>query len=329
MALIAINAWCLEIPTPSQMYIVSAAFSDFGPLFYYRVLDVRTEGPDVLIRYARIGWTNPSFCARKIVQSAQVRLRNRTIQDIVKANNPCAVNPRDLAATVKKYSILAAHFETFSAGVVVTCGPTTSVLELPDESKVDLKKLKSANTTMSRLWDLISAVVGPAFGDDDIFQGRTEAEDLALQRAGQEIVPELASGRYDKGLAAALHGNDITWLHPSIRDLLKDYRGPITSSEAKAAAFSIVLVNAEQYRFSAFAKPDYPVLAALARIQGDVTMRLTVDPPTGEVTSVEASSGNRILQDNAVATAKNWRLEPNSAGAEKVSVTMRYTLQCR
>jgi len=67
----------------------------------------------------------------------------------------------------------------------------------------------------------------------------------------------------------------------------------------------------------------------MARIQGDVTMGLTVDPVTGEVTSVEASSGNKMLQNNAVATAKNWRLEPNSAGAQKVSVTMRYTLQCR
>lgn len=329
MALIAMSAWCAEIPTPSQMYIVSATFSDFGALFYYRVVDVRTDEPDVVIRYTRIGWTNPVFCPRKIVQSAQVRLRNRTIEDLVKANNPCAVNPRKLAATVKKYSITAGHFETFSAGVVATCGPTRSVLELPDESKVDLKKLKSENAKMSRLWNLISDVVDPAFGKNDIFQGRTEAEDLVLQRAGQEIVPELASGRYDEGLAAAVHGHDGAWRHPSIRDLLKDYRGPITSSEAKAAAFSIVLIDAEQYRFSAFAKPDYPVLAAMARIQGDVAMRLTVNPATGEVTQVEASSGNKILRDNAVATAKKWRLEPNSAGAEKVSATLRYTLQCR
>jgi TonB family protein len=329
MALMAINAWGAEIPTPSRMYIVSAAFSDFGALFYYRVVDVRTDGPDVVIRYSRIGWTNPGFCPRKIVQGAQVRLSNRTIKDLVKANNPCAVNPRDLAATVKKFSIMAGHFETFSAGVVATCGSTTSVLELPDESRVDLKKLKSANAKMGRLWNLMPDVVDPTFGQDDIFQGRTEAEDLVLQRAGQEIVPELASGRYDEGLAAAVHGNDTTWRHPRLRDLLNDYRGPITNSEAKAAALSIVLVDADQYRFSAFAKPDYPALAAMARIQGEVTMRLSIDPATGDVTSAEASSGNKILQENAVAAAKKWRLEPSSAGAETISVTLRYSLQCR
>jgi TonB family protein len=182
---------------------------------------------------------------------------------------------------------------------------------------------------MSRLWDLMSDVVNTAFGKDDIFQERTEAEDLVLQRAGQDIVTELVSGRYDEGLAAAVHGNDGTWRHPSFRDLLNDYRGPMTNSEAKAAAFSITLVDAEQYQFSAFSKPDYPPLAAMARIQGDVTIRLTVDPASGAVTSVEPSSGNKILQDNAVATAKKWRLPPNTAGAGKVSVTLRYSLQCR
>ncbi len=325
----AINAWCAQIPMPSRLYIVSAAFSDFGALFYYRVVDVRTDGPDIVIRYSRIGWTNPSFCPRKIVQSAQVRLIKRTIKDLVRANNPCAVNPRDLVAAVKRYSITAGHFETFSAGVVATCGSTASVLELPDESKVDLKKLKSANAKIGRLWNLISDLVDPAFGKDDIFQGRTEEEDLVLQRAGQEIVPELTSGGYDEGLAAAVRGNDTAWRAPSFRDLLKDYRGPITNSEAKAAALSVALVDPEQYRFSAFAKPDYPILAAMARIQGDVTMRLSIDPATGEVTNVEASSGNKILQDNAAATAKKWRLEPNSTGAEKVNVTLRYSLQCR
>jgi hypothetical protein len=266
MALIAINAWCAGTPTPSQMYIVSASFSDAGALFYYRVVDIEPQGRDLVIHYTRIGWTNPLVCPRKVVQSAQARLRNRTIKDLVHANNPCVVKPQDLAAAVKKYSIAASHFETFSVGVVATCGSVNSVLELPDESNVDLKRLKSANAAMGRLWKLMSDIIDPTFGKGDIFQGRTEADDLILQRAGQEIVPELASGRYDEGLAAAIHGNDSAWKNPSIRDLLEDYRGPITNSEARAAALSAVLVDAEQYPLSSFAKPDYPPLAAMARI---------------------------------------------------------------
>jgi len=311
------------------MYTVSASFSDFGALFYYRVVDIHPDGPDVVIRYTRIGWTDPRFCPRKIVQSAQVRLRNQTVKDLVKANNPCAINPKDLASTVKKYSIREGHFETFSAGIVATCGSAKSILELPDESQVNLKRLKSANSAMGALWDLLSNIIEPAFGKNDIFQERTDADDLVLQRSGQEILPELASGRYDDGLAAAVHGNDIDWKKPSFRDLLTDYRGPVTNSEARAAVLSAVLVNAEQYRFSAFAKPDYPYLAAIARIQGEVSMQLIVDPGTGNVTSIEAALGNKVLKESAIAVAKTWRFEPNSAGAGKVDVTLRYTLLCQ
>jgi len=309
--------------------MVSAAFSDAGGLFYYRIVDVQPDGQDLVIRYSRIGWTDFRFCPRKIVQSARARLRNRTIKDLVHANNPCAVKPQDLAAAVKRYSTAASFLDTFSVGVVATCGPTKSVLELPDGSFFNFKRLKSANPVMGRLWNLMSDIVNPAFGEGDIFQERTEAEDLVLQRAGQEIVPELASGRYDEGLAAAMRGNDSTWQHPSMRELLKDYRGPVTNAEVKAKALSAILLNAEQYRFSAFAKPEYPLVAANARIQGDVNMQLTVDPATGDVTSAEALSGYKILQDNAAATTKKWRFEPNSVGAGQIGVTLRYTLSCQ
>ncbi len=292
-------------------------------------LTFQPDGRDLVIRYSRIGWTDPLLCPRKIVQSAQVRLPNRTIKDLVHANNPCAVKPQDLSAAVQKYSITAGHLETFSVGVVAACGPTKSVLVLPDESFVNFKRLKSAHPVMGRLWNLMSDILDPAFGEGDIFQGRTEAEDLVLQRAGQQIVPELVSGRYDEGLAAAVQGNDITWQHPSMRELLQDYHGPITNAEVKAKALSAVLVNAEQYPFSAFAKPEYTLLAAMARIQGDVNLQLTVDPPTGEVMSAEASSGHKILQADATATAKKWRFEPNSTDAGKISVTLRYTLHCQ
>ena len=71
MALIAINAWYAEIPTPSRMYIVSAAFSDFGALFYYRVVDVRTDGPDIAIHLRRI---------------VRLRLERTTSDDMIRFN---------------------------------------------------------------------------------------------------------------------------------------------------------------------------------------------------------------------------------------------------
>jgi hypothetical protein len=47
-----------ELTGPSEFHVVSVFFSDHGPLFYYRVTEVKQDGQDTLIRYARVGWTN-------------------------------------------------------------------------------------------------------------------------------------------------------------------------------------------------------------------------------------------------------------------------------
>jgi len=54
---------------PSEFHIVSVSFSDFGPSFYYRVLDVKQDGTDSVVRYTRIAPVNIAYCPRQIVQT--------------------------------------------------------------------------------------------------------------------------------------------------------------------------------------------------------------------------------------------------------------------
>src|SRR3954469_21235919 len=93
-----------------------------------------------------------------------------------------------------------------------------------------------------------------------------EKDDLALQRLGEQLVPELTSGRYDRALAAAAGANVGEWKNPTFRSLLSSYRGPIPASKARAL-FVPKLENATAYRFSVFAPPLYPPLARQARIE--------------------------------------------------------------
>lgn len=89
-----------EIAAPSQFYIVSRLFSDYGPASYYRVIEVKPDGPDSLVRYSRVARVN-LYCPRVIVQSAEARLRNTSPGELVKASNPCAVKQDDLNAAQK------------------------------------------------------------------------------------------------------------------------------------------------------------------------------------------------------------------------------------
>lgn len=152
------------------------------------------------------------------MQSAQERVHGTTAE-IVGTNNPCAVRPRALKAALKKYERKGAAFETFSLGIVAQCGASTIALGLPILEQVDIELLRQTNPEMARLWDLMAEITDPVFGSKDIFHDRREADDLILQRAGATLVPELVSGRYDAGLAAAVNGNVGKWRSPSFQSL--------------------------------------------------------------------------------------------------------------
>jgi len=181
---------------------------------------------------------------------------------------------------------------------------------------------------MARLWYLTSEITDPVFGSKDIFHDRTEADDLALQRAGEKLAPELISGRFDVGLAAAVKGGVGAWHSPSFRSLLADYRGPVSAVESRAS-YVPQLVNAQAYRFSHFVAPSYPRLAMQARIKGKVELRLALEPATGKVSGAQAVSGHPLLKQSAIDAAKQWRFEPNSINSETLSLTLDFAFRCR
>jgi TonB family protein len=320
----AILAASAKAAVPSEFYVVSVLFSDNGALFYYRILDVKQEGVDSLVRYFRIAPRSVS-CPREIVQAVEARVANTTPAQLVEKNNPCALKSAALKAAIKKYAQHAGGLETISFGVVAQCDGVPVSLSLPRPESVKWKSLKGAHPEMAHLWDLSSEVTDRVFGSKDIFRDRTEEDDLALQHAGKKFVRELVAGRYDAGLAAAAKGTLQNWRHPSFRKLLEDYRGPISVSQANNAPG---LLNPERYQFSKFVAPNYPPLAKMARIEGNVELRLTVDQASGEVSGVALVSEHPLLKDSAIAAAKQWRFTPNSATSETVNVTLDYSLRC-
>jgi TonB family protein len=320
-------AHAAETAGPSEFYIVSVFFSDNGALFYYRVIDVQTDGPDSLIRYTRIAPTNDYCRNRTIVQTATARVRNMSPSQLVKGNNPCSVKPEKLDGALKKYIHTTGAFETISFGIVAKCGSLSVTLGLPTIEEVDLKRMHRAHPEIAQLWNLTADITVPAFGSKDIFHDRKEEDDLVLQRAGEKLVSELVSGRYDIGLAAACRGNIGTWASPSFRSLLESYGGPVSATEAKTS-FVPQLVNAQTHKFIHFVAPKYPILALQARIQGRVELQLTVDPATGEVLSASVVSGHPLLAPSAIEAAKHWRFVMDSSDPQVVSVTLDFAFRC-
>jgi hypothetical protein len=123
-----------------------------------------------------------------VVQSALARVRNTLPGELVKATNPCAVKPAAVRTALKKYARTEGVFEAISFGIVARCGASSISVGLPISQRIDLERLRRAQPDLARLWDLGSEITDPLFGSKDIFHDRTEADDLALQRAGETLI---------------------------------------------------------------------------------------------------------------------------------------------
>jgi TonB family protein len=69
---------------------------------------------------------------------------------------------------------------------------------------------------------------------------------------------------------------------------------------------------------------DYPRLALLARIEGDVQLTVQIDPE-GKIQFVAAGSGNPLLVQAAEENVRGWRFDPDEA--EKLTITYKFRLE--
>lgn len=282
------------------------------------------------MRYSRVApvlqWCAPRTLVT--VQSAEKRIPHTSPAAFAGKNNPCGVSPEDLRRALKRYQTYVGVFETISFGIVAECDGESRVLELPDEESVDMRGFKKAYPAFARLWDFPEKIHSAAFGPKDIFQDHSDDVERFLQEAGEKIVPELRSGRFDPGLIAAVRGNVGNWKRPSFRSLLDGYRGPVAASRDDGPIPKVVLENGKIDQFSRFVAPIYPPLAKQARIQGNVELTITIDPTTGAVTDASVVAGHTLLKESALYAARQWQLVPGSLGSGTIRVTVEYSLEC-
>jgi TonB family protein len=321
--MIVTMAHAATVAGPSQFYAVSVFFSDNGARFYYRIIDVRQDGADTVVRYIRVAPTG--FCPRLVVEAAEARMRGTSPARMSGTNNPCAIGPEALNNSAVHYKRSEGVLEAISFGVVSQCGQSTVGLRLPMDEEIDLKRLAKAHPEMARLWDLPGAIADRAFGKDDLFRDRREEDEFALQEAGEKLVPEILSGIYDLGLRLAVSGNVGGGRSPTFAALLAGYHGPVKAGTDKPVP---ELLNRAAYRFIRYEPAAYPSLALSARVQGRVELQLAVQPGTGEVNGATLVTGSALLAGAAIEAAKRWRFLPDSVQNGGVNVTLEFDLGC-
>jgi protein TonB len=72
--------------------------------------------------------------------------------------------------------------------------------------------------------------------------------------------------------------------------------------------------------------PEYPQMARIAHISGDVVLGITIDRK-GEVTNISVHEGHPILVTSAINAVKKWKYRPHVMNGEAVEVDSTVKIQ--
>lgn len=101
---------------------------------------------------------------------------------------------------------------------------------------------------------------------------------------------------------------------PTVRPTSNRSAAPLNWSSAKVLAVSAP-------------RPEYPYEARRQRITGEGVVALTVDPVTGNVTSVSMakSTGSPFLDNAALSGFRRWRFKPGTVSSVRCPITFTLT----
>ena len=91
---------------------------------------------------------------------------------------------------------------------------------------------------------------------------------------------------------------------------------------------SVLQVSADAVRILHQEVPVYPAVARAAKQQGDVVVRMVIDPH-GVPTSVQVEQGPSLLRAAAEQSARQWRFSPALVNGQPVSASFLLTLKFR
>jgi hypothetical protein len=302
-------------PNAPDFYIVSVGFSDALPGWHHSVLEVSPEGGDVLVRYIRVS-PSSAYCGEATkIAATTVRLPKTSLTTITGGLNLCAIDPQELSRTIKAFPKTqgSGAFAGDRFAIVANCGSDTKVIRLPGDWEVDLARMKRKRPGIAALWTLQKTVGTWAFGAFPSIDVVPPEMAARFQPAGEGIVAELKSGRFDAGFAPRPFQDDVAALRP-VSDVPE---------------FLAKLANADHFRFDRYVTPQYPPLAMQVRISGTVELELTSNPNTGETEQVTVISGNPILALVAKESAQQWRFLPGADTAlHSTPVVLEFIFRC-
>ncbi len=306
---------------------MTQAVSDKGTPWADKILDVRAEVAGVRVREIRIAPMNRNCGHNVTVKAVERLLPNTTVAKVAGKFKLCSYPDDDFAGVIqvaRREYIESESVETSASHTIVAkCGTQERLYELPYPETLKFEALQRADPRITALWDLADDVEERAFGKDFSFGGATAAQNKERQELGAKFVPEIMGGKFDSGFPDKTCAFADCRVH-NAKSALQGYGGVI---DEKDPAY-VEIVNVASLHLAKFEAPAYSRDAQRAHAQGEVRLNIFFDPATGQVTNVEAESGDDKLQDSAAKAARTWQFQTGITLKSPVEVTLRFGFRC-
>ncbi len=298
------DAQATQMPPPERFYILAHLVSDAAPFHSEYVLDIQPQDTKTNVKLIRVAPPNP-VCGGIVVKAAEKTVESPP-QQLTGGVDLCSLDTHRVhkvthAAQYQQW----VQSDTVGYDIVLQCGSSEKIINLPLAGSVDLDKIRRANPEIASLWQLFGNIKDSVFGAEfDLNKPPPEAN-AHYRELGDSLVPVLRSGSYGRLLA----------------DQMQEYRQGISESLKPAE-----LLNAESFRFKKYVDAEYPALAATSHIQGAVRLKLTVDPESGKTKSAQVLSGNPLLNESALNAARQWEFA--QLPISPLEVTFLFAMKC-
>jgi TonB family protein len=322
-----------------EFYAVDVWDDDYYPYWQTAIVHVTQQTDGTKLDYIYIASaTHP--CNAPAVRGRTVTLPYTTPQALTNGLDLCKIDVGRFNQEVERCTKKPEPFSTTRSAVVAVCGENAVAFAMP-MFKMNEKVLKQKEPSVERMSQLFRYLLMKAFPPEktrDIFWGVDPS--LTDFSPDSPQIQELKAGQFDKGYWFGFKG-----AHPGIpaqvvtsfdstagsdsdlgklRNVLARYKQANPENVARNGS----LVDSQGYKLEKFVAPIYPKLAAQVRMEGRVTLSLTVNRATGQVETAEALNGHPLLISGAIDSAKHWQFDPAQNLPEKIIAVINFTFNC-
>jgi TonB family protein len=308
---------------------ISSSRSSTHPESFYVASYEQNEWTIIDVQPASIADTRVRFikayasCGTYHVRETDQVFEGVTVADLAGKASLCAPE-KTIATLVRSYrnKRIKEPWPDDRRGTSAQCGSTKIIHRLPSRNDLRYDEAQNQAEDLTALWDLEPGILQrySKLAESGPFKIPIDEERrIANRRLAEHAAIQIRNGDFDAVLPSAWSAEG-----PSpLSELLPD-PNVATSTEQNLA----VVENIDRLDLEKGGTILYPMMAVIANIQGEVTIRVEIDPPTGNVVAAKPSSGHPLLGVAAVEAIKPWRFVHPYYGPNPLEVIVHYDVSC-